>query len=341
MRQQRNNIDEIDRILYNYFENNKEIPKETAKVIENTFQNKKKKHVIIFRAVATVCTVFLLTTGVVFGKDIVKLISEMFNLTSIDIKNDGIVDAIENKEYIQNVDMEYIALNNDYKIKIDYLLVDDINLYMVFNLYSENNLKESTRFSILDLTITDDNGNYIYNGNVEQKDGKLISMGGWNNISTTNNEIKELLFLMTNGIPNTENLDIKFTKIALYNSKKTGINNIEINYNFEYKINLIDKFRDREKIEYIIPDIQNNEYKIKKCIATDTGLYLLYKTKDSNINFELLNVESNKNCLGRYKYNSFYFITYFDISKDELENKPNLEIIDSNNNKIKLEKILY
>ena len=140
MKQQKNNMDEIDKMLYEYFENNKEIPEGTAKVIENTFKKKKTKHTMVFKSVAAVCTVFLLTTGAVFAKDITKFLSEMFNLTSIDLKNDSVVDAIENKEYIQNVDMEYIELNDDYKIKVDYLLVDDINLYMVFNLYSKNNL---------------------------------------------------------------------------------------------------------------------------------------------------------------------------------------------------------
>ena len=146
MKQQKNSMDEIDKMLYEYFENNKEIPEETAKVIENTFKKKKTKHTMVFKSVAAVCTVFLLTTGAVFAKDITKFLSEMFNLTSIDLKNDGVVDAIENKEYIQNVDMEYIELNDDYKIKVDYLLVDDINLYMVFNLCSKNNLNENTRF---------------------------------------------------------------------------------------------------------------------------------------------------------------------------------------------------
>ena len=339
MKQQKNSMDEIDKMLYEYFENNKEIPEETAKVIENTFKKKKTKHTMVFKSVAAVCTVFLLTTGAVFAKDITKFLSEMFNLTSIDLKNDSVVDAIENKEYIQNVDMEYIELNDDYKIKVDYLLVDDINSYMVFNLYSKNNLNEDTRFSILDLLITDDNGNHIYGGRAEGQATKIVSIGGWNNISTTNNEIKELFFLMTNGIPDTENLNIKFTKIGLYDSKNPGINNMEINSKFDYNIELIDKFKNREKIEYIIPNLENSEYKIEKCIATDTGLYLLYRTQNPNLKFELLNVTSNQNSLGRLNCNNFYFITQFHISKEELENKENLEIIDSNNNKIILKKL--
>ena len=305
MKQQKNSMDEIDKMLYEYFENNKEIPEETAKVIENTFKKKKTKHTMVFKSVAAVCTVFLLTTGAVFAKDITKFLSEMFNLTSIDLKNDSVVDAIENKEYIQNVDMEYIELNDDYKIKVDYLLVDDINLYMVFNLYSKNNLNEDTRFSILDLLITDDNGNHIYGGRAEVQATKIVSMGGWNNISTTNNEIKELFFLMTNGIPDTENLNIKFTKIGLYDSKNPGINNMEINSKFDYNIELIDKFKNREKIEYIIPNLENSEYKIEKCIATDTGLYLLYRTQNPNLKFELLNVISEQNSLGRLNCNNF------------------------------------
>lgn len=30
--------------------------------------------------------------------------------------------------------MNYVTINKDYKIKVDYVMVDDINLYIVFSL---------------------------------------------------------------------------------------------------------------------------------------------------------------------------------------------------------------
>lgn len=41
MKQQKDNIDEIDRLLYDYFEKNDNIPEKTAKVISKTPHRKK------------------------------------------------------------------------------------------------------------------------------------------------------------------------------------------------------------------------------------------------------------------------------------------------------------
>ena len=120
MKQQKNNVDEIDKLLYKYFDENKDVPRETTEVIKNTIHKKSLKKFIGIKAIATVCTLFLLTTGVVFSNDIKDFISELLNLNSINIKNNSIVSSIKNKDYIQNVEMDYITLNDDYKIKIDY-----------------------------------------------------------------------------------------------------------------------------------------------------------------------------------------------------------------------------
>ena len=40
MKQQKDNIDEIDRLLYDYFEKNDNIPEKTAKVISKTPERK-------------------------------------------------------------------------------------------------------------------------------------------------------------------------------------------------------------------------------------------------------------------------------------------------------------
>jgi len=336
MKHQKDNIDEIDQLLYDYFEN-KEVPKETTERIKNTINTlKPTKKFVFFKAVATVCTVFLLTTGVVFAEDIVKFIGEIFNLTSINLNNTSVVDAIKNKEYIQNVDMDYITINDDYKIKIDYLMVDDINLYMVFNIYSKNNIPTNYRFSILDLIITDENDNCLYDSHMQLSTHDFLATAGFKNIDTITNEIRELFFMISNGIPNIESLNIKFTKLTLYdkNNPNKEFNDIETNCNF--KIELIDKFKNREIINYTTTTHINNEYEIQKCIANDTGLYLLYKTKTPSINFKFSNdnITYKKNHLGITDNNEFLFITQFHISKEELQKTNSFEIINSNNEKI-------
>ncbi len=341
MKQQKNNVDEIDKLLYKYFDENKDVPRETTEVIKNTIHKKSLKKFIGIKAIATVCTLFLLTTGVVFANDIKDFISELFNLNSINIKNNSIVSSIKNKDYIQNVEMDYITLNDDYKIKIDYLLIDDLNIYLIFNLYSSNDITSNYSFSILDLSITDNNGKQIYNANMQIKDNNFLTLPGWKDIYTTNNEMKKLFFLIKNNIPNSDSLNIKFTKLVLYDIKNPSSNYIEINCNFDYNINLIDKFKNKESIRYYTTTPINNNYEIQNCIATDTGLYLIYKTNNENIDFKLYNIDTtyNINYLGRTKNDFFYFITQFHISKDDLKELNNFEIIDSYNKKLMFKKI--
>ncbi len=115
-----------------------------------------------YRTIAvSILIIFLVATGAVFGKDIINYIKSLFNLHSVGYSNDSILDAIETKEWVQNVEMDYIKLNDEYSIKVDYLLFDDINLYMIFDLKSESEFGENNRFSIGNLKIEDENGTVL------------------------------------------------------------------------------------------------------------------------------------------------------------------------------------
>lgn len=307
-----------------------------------TYKNK-TKNVITFRTVAAFCTVFILTTGIVFAKDIGNFLNNLFNLSSINLNNDSVVNAIENEDYIQSISMNYIDINNNYKIKADYLMLDDINLYIVFNLYSNNTMESNYRLSLLDLEISDNNGNVLYNAsNLNSiQNNKFISIPGWKNISTNNNEIRELFFLISNGLPNMESLNIKFSRTRLYNHKDPINDYININSECNFTIDLIDKFINRDIIEYEISEYKNDKYELQKCIATNTGLYLLYKTTNSNTNFKLLNTDItyDRTVLGMNNDKNYYFVTQYHITKDELEKLENIELLDINNKKLILNKI--
>lgn len=158
-----------------------------------------------------------LTTGLVFANDIISFLKNMFSLNSINIDNESITNAVVNKNYVQNVNDEYIDIELDYKFKIEYLMIDDVNLYMVFDLYSNNDIDKKYRFEIPDLTITSEN-------NEELLDKKNIFRGptyyvsdGWKKIETENqNERKELMFLVSNGFEKIKYLNIKFSCIKIY-----------------------------------------------------------------------------------------------------------------------------
>ena len=315
--------DEIDKLLYDYFKtHNEDVPIETSKAIDEALYKKKHKKHSSFKlskiaAILILC--FTMTTGLIFAKDIINFFNEIFNLKSTNIDNSGIVDAIANKNYIQNVDMDYIPIDDNYSIKVDYLMLDDLNLYLVFNLHSNKKIDENYRISIPDLVLTDQDGNVIYSGDnfSFNNNNKILSCAGWNKIITEKqNLLRELLHLMTNGFNDLTKLNFKFSNIILYNNNKPNIC-IKSKNNIKFNIDIINKFVNSNFYEFY--SITNyKDFQIEKCILTNTGMYLLYKTTNSNINFcnNFDNYHSYSRLLGTNYNKEHNFIIYFNIDKN-------------------------
>ena len=317
--------DEIDDLLYDYFKNNDEdVPIETSKAIDEALYKKKKHSSFnISKIAAIILLCFTMTTGLIFAKDIINFFSEIFDLKSTNIDNSGIVDAIANKNYIQNVDMDYIPIDDNYSIKVDYLMLDDLNLYLVFNLHSNKKIDENYRISITDLKLTDQDGNVIYDGNnfTYNITNKILCCTGWNKIKSDNKgSLRELLHLMTNGLEGISKINILFNNLVIYSESKHN-KNIKLNKNIYYSINIIDKFINNDIYEFY-PVTNYENFKIEKCILTDTGMYLLYKTTNYNINFNnnLNDRHSYSRLLGKDKNGQYNFLTYYNIKKDLYDN---------------------
>ena len=277
MKQQKDNIDEIDRLLYDYFEKNDNIPEKTAKVISKTPHRKKIRN-NLSKVAVLILTVSVLTTGVVLAKEITNFFKDLFGLSSIGINNDSVVSAIENKDYIQNIEMNYIKLNDEFSIKIDYLMLDDINLYAVFSLKSESEIKPNYRIAIPDLKIVAD-GNVIYNAS-SGVNYSVYTATGWHRIKNEgNNKRRELLFLTSSGLPRIEKIQFQFSNVALYNDTSPNNKQIEINCDEEKIINIdvMEKFIDRERLIFNVSS-SSDIYDISKFISTETGTYIIIKT---------------------------------------------------------------
>ena len=286
--------DEDKEVMKLYYEDNftSEQISRLLGINDNTIKSKisrgKKKISATYRKVLmTILILFLVTTGVVFGKDIINYLKDIFNLSSVDQSNEGILSAIETKDWIQNTEMEYIELSEGYKIRIDYLLIDDINMYMVFDLQCEEEQNDYNRMSILDLVIRDEQGNLIYDRNniMETSIGKFE---GWKNIeSNSNKQIRELNYIMSEGYPNMRRLDITFSGVTLYNDRNSEEKGKEIDSNeINISIDVDEKFINRNVIEYVQEET-DMKYNITKAIITDTGFYAIVETPESNIDFEL------------------------------------------------------
>lgn len=328
--------DEIDELLYDYFKNsNEDVPIETSKAIDEALYKKKKHSSFnISKIAAIVLLCFTMTTGLIFAKDIINFFSEIFDLKSTNIDNSGIVDAIANKNYIQNVDMDYIPIDDNYSIKVDYLMLDDLNLYLVFNLHSNKKIDENYRISITDLKLTDQDGNVIYDEYMFNDNDNYLYIPVWNKIKNENeNNCRELLYLMTNGINNLKKLNFSFSNIVLYNHNNPNTN-IEIKNNINFSINIIDKFLNQNIYEFYPKEIYNN-FEIKKCIINDTGTYLLYKTTNSDIDFNFANCSKTKRALGYSTTDSaYYFVIYYNINKNTFKYENTISIIETTTNKI-------
>ncbi len=334
MKSQNNNFDEIDNMLFDYFKENKDIPKDTENMLNNIKYTKHKTHFSISKVAIILVTLSTLTTGIVFAKDIVSFFKNIFGLSSIGIDNEGVVEAIDEKNYIQNIDNGYVAINSDYGIKVDYLLMDDINLYLVFNLYSNNEINSEYRLSIPDLIIKNENNEILYSDNHDSTILDLATVKGNKEIVTDNNhEKRELIFIMSNGYPQIGRLNISFNKVVLYNDKNPGNDYITLDCNCNFNINLIEKFINRETYEFYTFE-NTSDYTITKCITTDTGTYIVLNTSKPENNFNLLIngtiCNGTKHLLG-IKDGRYEFLYQYNITKDNIDINNTIKLQDDSN----------
>ena len=327
-------LDDIEQEIFRLYYDEKYTIKEIAKKLNintNTIKSKLKRGRKIIKntyqkAIIWILVVGILTTGVVFGRDIINYLKEIFDLSSIGQNNDGILRAIEDKEWVQNVQMDYIELNDNYSVKVNYLLMDDINMYIVFELKSKFPLDKYDRFNITDLKITDQNEDVIYDTkNVMDK--QRVKAEGRKRIDINSNyDIQELFYLISDDYSSINGINISFSEIVLFADSNPG--NISQTINAETKnisIDIDDKFINRETIEYITND-KNEEYSIEKAIITDTGFYSIIKTNGEKINFNLQISDNLYKCntIGinfNPIENCYYDLVYTDIDLNNIYEK--------------------
>lgn len=344
-------LDEIDELLYSYFKQNREIPESTSKVIETTLYTEKStktkstKNMHKFRFILSKVAIFILSisvigTGVAFASDISDFFKNLFGLNDVGINNASVVSAIENN-YVQNVDMDYIKINDEYSIKIDYLMMDDINLYTVFNMYSDNGFDTNYRISILDLKIIADD-EMIYDETTAINYSINVASGYNMIVQEEKNTKRELMFLMSDEFPRVKKLEYKFSKINLYNNSAPTENLIEINCDKEItiEIDVIDKFVNRDVL-YMDVNNESDIYKINKFIANDTGTYLVYETEELENNFEIVydgEVYKGTKILLATENDNYIFIIQYNITKKQITNLNYMTLIDDSENEITMNK---
>lgn len=74
-------------------------------------------------------------------------------------------------------------------------------------------------------------------------------------------------------------LNVSFNRIILYDEKNPEKNVIRIDCDCNFKIDIAEKFVNRENIEFY--NFENtDDIEIKKCIVNDTGMYIILNAKE-------------------------------------------------------------
>lgn len=214
----------------------------------------------------------LVATSVI-AVSIISYIKGLFELNSIGADNSGVLMAIENSNWFQETNMDYIDLDNTYKVKLDYLLMDEMNLYLVFDITAEEDISKFTDVLLPDLKITDENNNVICDeSNIfnEQYSKRMSAKL----IENNENHIKALVYMYTDSFPISKTLDISFSKLSFLSKSIFGSRQfLDVSGNVNFKIELADKFINRNYTTY-----KSENPNIEKAIITETGFYAIIKS---------------------------------------------------------------
>ena len=307
----------------------KEISKK-LNMSENTIKSElsrgRKKIRSSFKQVSIIIVILcLLVTTSVIAISIISYIKSLFDLNSVGAKNDGVLIAIENLDWYQQVDMSYIDLGNGYKIKFDYLLIDEMNLYLVLDFESENDISKFKNISLNDLKIVNENNEVICDRENVLSDQTRKILGD-KLIENDSHHMKSLIYMFTDAFPISKSLDISFSEITLYTKNKRNV----INYDTHLQIDLSEKFINRKNIYYA-----SKENTVKKAIITETGFYAIIETNNiDGLKINLLDEHGNiYNCYSHplLSYNESNNLEYMVIANFNNSDNEILKLVISDN----------
>lgn len=338
--------DYLDKKLKEYYKKvDNEVPKSFEDAIQTAFSSKKDKKFLKFIAkkqnfidkikfikeklsrsflkvsqLAVVLFSCLCVTYFVHATSIVDYLAVFFNLSDININNSGIEQALEKGE-LQNVYMDYIRAEG-VGVKVSYVLMNDLNLYLVFDIETDFSLKERNvnNVNFQRLVITNENGETVYNQymNDNFKGNKVVVQD--------EHHMKNLIFMFSDGIPESKKLNIFFNQIVLYksndvSSNESDLNENSANINFEYSLDLENTIKQIEiSYDINIKQNENSAVNIKKAIFDETGLNLLIESENSNMKVNL------KSLFSKREYNNFYLIKWLsDLRKEFIINIPEIK----------------
>ena len=215
--------------------------------------NRKWRFIEMKKTIASILCIVFMGTGIVLASN------SLWNHWN----NKGVKTALE-YGYVQNVEMDY-NIQNDLGIKLDSIIIDNSNIGIVFNYKIPSNLKSIDNIAIKDIVIKDEKNNIIF----EDGNEKSLSTGYAEEFASENSIVKQAILLnnLNHTYPKSNNIYISFSTVNIFRNQK-NIKTITGNWNFD--INVTDKFINRETIEYIAG--QSKDIEVISAKLTSTGL---------------------------------------------------------------------
>lgn len=295
--------------LKRIFKEEIEVPYHVKNKIRTVLDDKKERknrNRLIFNTIkilATVSACFIVTTGVVFAKDVYNFINNFFS------NNKGMDNAIE-QGYIDMPNMEYVEFNGT-EIKINKALMDDYNLSLEFNINLNKEIKAENINDIYfpDMIITDENKNILYcedqmvfeeyckSNNLEHKwtqhNENYINSGSNKFIKANNGETINLVYnLYASNYPRSKKILIHLNKILCSYEDKDIM--IKGNWKIEYEVP--ERFYNREQMIYTVKNCSSDKIKVDEVIVTETTTKMVIQTDEKPyLPYELTDDEETKN----------------------------------------------
>lgn len=299
---------------------------------------KNKVNIMIKRGIGLVACFAIVFSGIVYAKDIEIYLKKIFNNST-----EAIDKAVENG-YVQQENMDY-TYDKDIGIKVDSLILDDLNLDISFNFETKKENIKSIRFK--DFIITNDNDKVVFSNEFISTDSDELPL--YNYINWVNEPIKLTDNTFTDSIlfglrPQTE----VFKELYFY------VKSLQIIYiddtgeiiDGTWKFNVIINDDMRKSTTVIYNMAESNEY-IESCIATmsitgtDVELTSKINIPSTIALLDLISLKSNHHVYKDFWLDSGkkHMIIHFEDVGTFIENSDALELyLDFFNTTVKLVK---
>lgn len=312
-------MEKIEKILSEYNIENMNVPLSYTQTIKQTLYKKKNNTVKKYKfATSTIALILII------GSITTYAFTKMISLNEFGLNDNGINKALNNG-YLQKIEMNPI-IQNDTSVKIEYLVMDDIDLDIIMNIEFKEDISQYQGFNIPNLLITDEKNNQLFMDTEEREHEKSFATSmGWKVIEKDGKNIRQLLFLKSNNFPKSEILKLKFNEIILYNVNNGKPFTKKVEGEWEIEIQVKKEFSERKSVKYKVQNKDNGIIEIQKAQLLNTGFWLKFRTKeviDENISIKLfdnkgneyLYVDSNK--MSNDEYSITYDMTQYDFSNN-------------------------